>query len=84
MKEKEDEIIDLLKSIQEDVKYIKAKMDKDSNVLNRHIHFIESIYDTMKSPIQYICNSFTRRKEITLPEIKDQESSNSRDSSDNI
>lgn len=41
---------DILKLINNDVK---KKCDK----MNEHIEFVENVYDAVKSPLNYICNS---------------------------
>jgi tetrahydromethanopterin S-methyltransferase subunit G len=59
---------DILKLINNDVK---KKCDK----MNEHIEFVENVYDAVKSPLNYICNSINSN--ISLPsndkllEIKD-------------
>lgn len=73
MKDKNDEILELLKQVDFKLEYIKNRLDNDSNILNKHINFIESVYNTMKSPISYICNKFNKKQEtIELPEVKPQ------------
>jgi hypothetical protein len=69
MTNKNEEILILLYKMNNDLEYIKQKIDKDSNTLNSHINFIETIYDTLKSPISYICNKFNKNKvpAIVLP-----------------
>lgn len=58
--EKLDLILKKLEIIETDIKYIKEKIDTDiynnSIKLNNHIDFIESVYNKLKSPIDYISN----------------------------
>jgi len=62
----DNQILEALKNIDNKLEYIKNKIDKDSCVLNKHISFIESIYETMKSPINFICSKFNNKKQLPL------------------
>jgi hypothetical protein len=45
-------ILSRLEIIENDIKYLKAGNDN----MNRHISFVESVYDYVKSPLYYIIN----------------------------
>lgn len=49
---------DILKLINNDVK-------KNCDKMNEHIEFVENVYDAVKSPLNYICN--TINSNTTLP-----------------
>jgi hypothetical protein len=70
-------IIEKLEKIEKDIEFIKEKLDKDiiknSNKLNKHIDFIENVYDTVKSPFEYVYSKIFIGKKIELPAIKYKE-----------
>lgn len=71
----DNQILEALKNIDNKLEYIKNKIDKDSSVLNKHISFIESIYETIKSPIHFICNKFNNKKQLPLTNTESSSSS---------
>jgi tetrahydromethanopterin S-methyltransferase subunit G len=71
---------DILKLLNNDVK---KKCDK----MNEHIEFVENVYDAVKSPLNYICNSINSNTSLPsndkLLEIKDDTKSDTNLDNDN-
>lgn len=71
---------DILKLINNDVK---KKCDK----MNQHIEFVENVYDAVKSPLNYICNSINSNTSLPsndkLLEIKDDANSDNNTGNEN-
>ena len=65
-----------LEQIGNDIKNINYKID--NNLINNcekmgsHVDFVENVYNTVRSPLQYISNSITMKNNV-LPQITSQE-----------
>lgn len=65
-----------LEQIENDIKNINYKID--NNLINNcekmgsHVDFVENVYNTVRSPLQYISNSITMKNSV-LPQITSQE-----------
>ena len=65
-----------LEQIENDLKEINYKID--NNLINNcekmgsHVDFVENVYNTVRSPLQYISNSITMKNNV-LPQITSQE-----------
>lgn len=65
-----------LEQIENDLKDINYKID--NNLINNcekmgsHVDFVENVYNTVRSPLQYISNSITMKNSV-LPQITSQE-----------
>lgn len=59
---KNNEKLDLIVNI------LKEKVAKDCEKMGEHIDFIENVYEAVKNPLSYICN--TINESTKLPEIK--------------
>lgn len=65
-----------LEQIENDIKNINYKID--NNLINNcekmgsHVDFVENVYNTVRSPLQYISNSITMKNNV-LPQITSQE-----------
>jgi len=42
-----------LQTIKKDIRDINKRLDK----LDKHINFVENVYNNVKSPLEYICNA---------------------------
>ena len=52
------------------VNILKDKVTKDCEKMGEHIDFIENVYEAVKNPLSYICNTINNNSK--LPEIKDK------------
>lgn len=73
--EKLNEILDRLDVIEADIKYLKSGNDN----MNRHISFVESVYDYVKTPLFYFVNKVRPIKDMEVPKtIENQSNTNYR------
>jgi hypothetical protein len=64
--DKLDNIEERLEKIEKEVNYIKDSSDN----MNEHISFVETVYDTVKSPFYFIMNKIKPIEQIPVKEAK--------------
>jgi prefoldin subunit 5 len=69
-------ILQKLETLQQSVDKLEKQLQYVETVvpscqrMDDHVSFVNGVYTTMKSPIEYVCSAFTRTK-TTLPNIAD-------------
>jgi hypothetical protein len=58
--ELEKKIYDIEKKIDKILNILESNIAPNCSRMNSHISFIESVYNNIKSPMDYICNSINR------------------------
>lgn len=58
--ELEKKIYDIEKKIDKILLILESDISPNCSRMDKHISFIESVYNNVKSPMDYICNSINR------------------------
>ena len=60
-------VLEELKNIRSELQFIKSELDiikQGTNKMENHINFVDAVYDRVKTPFHYICDTVSKVKKI--------------------
>ena len=60
------DILDLKQEVKE-IKNALERIERNTRKMDRHVDFVDKVYESVRSPVSYIINSFSSTKAILPP-----------------